>query len=121
MGGVDAVSRINHGVDVLPSQWPSPPTNPTSYSVGSAQQQVMSTSFDVAVVASHCTAAWVPYTSGDPLPEGSVIGGSFSNGTLLYVAKLQRPGYYNPEAELAFTEQDGVHDVHTVMELLIIM
>ena len=57
-----------------------------------------------------CTATWIPYTPGDPLPSGTVVGGYLGDpcyGTPvirgLVANNTYRCGYYNAETRLGYT------------------
>ena len=76
-----------------------------------------------------CTVTWVPFTGGDPLPEGTVEGGFLVvDGTIqhLYIASVMPAsytcavyGYYNPSTGLGYAEYMGAH-IFTSMNLMIV-
>ena len=52
----------------------------------------------------NCTWSWFPYTSGEELPVGPVIGGYLASGSPVYVAKM----YYGEHRIPAFGYYSGV-------------
>ena len=75
-------------------------------------------------VGDHCSVAWVPYTAGDPVMAGAVLGSTLSDGTPLYVVNLQvgedAYGYYRPDVELGYAGRHG-EQTRRDMEMLIIV
>ena len=72
-----------------------------------------------------CPLFWVPYTGGDPLPSGAVVGGYIADVTPTYVARKQYStnlacGYYNTECEMIHYESSGARTSST-MELLVLL
>ena len=78
-------------------------------------------------IADDCTAFWIPYTAGDPLPEKAVTGGRMASGDAAYVVKFDVvynskavivSGYYTEEAGYAVTTYFGLRSSSTMMMLL---
>ena len=81
-------------------------------------------------VGEHCSMALVPYTAGDPLANGAVLGSTLSDGTPLYVVNLQLDvnrgengwafGYYRPDEEAGYAGLHGMK-TRTDMNMLIVV
>ena len=75
-------------------------------------------------VGDYCSVAWVPYTAGDPVMTGAVLGSTLPDGTPLYVVNLQVGedafGYYRPDLELGYAGRFG-EQIKTDMEMLIVV
>ena len=74
-----------------------------------------------------CTWSWLPYTSGEVVPVGAVIGGHLASGSLIYVAKMYHDGgrllsfgYYSSENVMGSYEYGGAHRT-TTMDILVIL
>ena len=76
-----------------------------------------------------CVVTWVPFTAGDPVPDGAVEGGYLDNDGViqnLYITSVLKTqhncivfGYYNPATELGYAEDFDVF-TYTDMNLLIL-
>ena len=71
------------------------------------------------------TVPWMPYTAGEPLPFGAVIGGRLPDGSATYVAKVIHNSdvvfsYYNSRSALAFYEYYGPQTA-TSMDILVLL
>ena len=73
-----------------------------------------------------CSASWVRYVPGDPIPTGAVVGGyvgdpSFETYIISGVANdgRKRCGYYNPETKLGYITA-VVAEVTTDMDILVL-
>ena len=72
-----------------------------------------------------CPSFWVPYTGGDQLPSGAVVGGYLMDGTATYVARKHHVtdvaiGYYNTESEIIYFGSAGARTSRT-MEILVLI
>ena len=80
---------------------------------------------EVLTTVSGCPLFWVPYTGGDPLPSGAVVGGYLTNGKATYVARKHYStdvagGYYNTESELVYFASGAARTSGT-MEVLVLI
>ena len=80
---------------------------------------------EVLTTISSCPLFWVPYTGGNPLPKGVVVGGYLANGKATYVARVQYStdlacGYCNLDTEMAYYESRGARTSST-MEILVLI
>ena len=72
-----------------------------------------------------CPLFWVPYTGGDPLPSGAVVGGYLTDGTATYVARTYflsdvPNGYHNTETEKIYYASEGAK-ISSTMEILVLI
>ena len=74
-----------------------------------------------------CRVIWVPYTGGDTLPTGAIVGGYLARngGTNLYIIRarinnLNLFGYYNPMEALGYVAHENVYSL-TSMEMLVLV
>ena len=63
-------------------------------------------------VASSCSVVWRDYTAGNPVPKRAVVGGTWTDGTPLYIVadyiKLRWiVGYYHPSIQRSFFMRTG--------------
>ena len=82
---------------------------------------------EVLTIDEVCTCTWLPYTSGEVLPTGAVIGGNLVSGSPLYVAKMYNNGlgisafgYYSTESSMGYYELLGARATST-MDILVIL
>ena len=82
---------------------------------------------EVLTVDDACTWIWLPYTSGEALPVGAVIGGHLGSGSPIYVAKMVDHqygklaiGYYSTEIDLGNYELHGAKTT-TTMDILVML
>ena len=80
-------------------------------------------------IADDCTAFWVPYRAGDPLPARAVTGGLMASGEVGYAVKFDIlhnsetvtiSGYYTEGASHAISAYYGFRDSNTMMMLVIL-
>ena len=67
--------------------------------------------------------SWVPFTAGDPIPQGAVVGGIWSQTIALFVMKIQVDfhvvsGYYRADMKKAFVLGNSFINP-TTMEILV--
>ena len=62
-------------------------------------------------VATGCTAKWSTFTIGDPIPKGAVAGGSWTDGSLMYIVaapyRYWKTGYYMMSSGKPFIMNHG--------------
>ena len=80
---------------------------------------------EVLTTIAGCPLFWVPYTGGNPLPSGVVVGGYLANGKATNVARVQYStdlavGYYNPDTEMAYYASRGAR-ISSTMEILVLI
>ena len=80
---------------------------------------------EVLTTIAGCPLFWVPYTGGDPLPNGAVVGGYLSDGAATYIARKHYStdiacGYYNTEMEKIYFAS-GAARTSSTMELLVLI
>ena len=80
-------------------------------------------------IADDCTAFWIPYTAGDPLPTRVVTGGHMVDGEVAYVIKFDIlhegapvtiSGYYTEGAPQAVSAYLGRRTSNTMTMLVIL-
>ena len=121
------VVRFEYAGEVLPAKV-AENTPTTSHSINSGGNTVSHNTWEYLSIRPNCSAAWMEYSLplSDPLPAGSIIGGHFSDGTPLYVARIwvesygrTVPGYFNPATQIATAECYGTQTSQTVEILTI--
>ena len=80
-------------------------------------------------IADGCTAFWISYTAGDPVPARAVTGGRMFSGEVAYVIKFDIlhggatviiSGYYTEGAPEAVSAYLGIRTSNTMMMLVIL-
>ena len=100
------------------------PGNGLAYSDGDVVGYIRD-GFEFLGIAPTCTASWVSYTAGAPLPNGGVVGGYLASGTETYVisAFLEdawHVGYYVTEDKLAHFEHYNAQTASSVRMLVLL-
>ena len=93
---------------------------------GNGQRASRSHPSEMLTIASECTAGWVNYTAGTPLPPSVIVAGRSYAGDNLYVAMLRNPpyiitGYYDVGAGMGYTSVDQTVYQYRKMDLLILL
>ena len=73
-----------------------------------------------------CTSLWVPYTAGDPLPKGAIIGGQTVDGDQVWIIRFSQQGvvisgYYTTGSPHAVAPHHGSCLLATAMDILVIV
>ena len=82
---------------------------------------------ELLYIADDCTAFWVPYTAGQPIPKKAVVGGHMTSGETLYVVKFDYisittiSGYYIEGALHAVSVYGAKARTSDVMMMLLIL
>ena len=70
---------------------------------------------------------WLAYTAGEPIPDGAVVGGFLPTkvDTTAYVIRAQvavddQFGYYYPDSNFGYVEDDGAVIKYTAMDIMVI-
>ena len=79
-------------------------------------------------ISSECTAGWVNYTAGTPLPPSAMVAGRSYAGNNLYVAMFTLPnpqpiitGYYNVGTGMGYTVVGQTVYKYRTVDLLILL
>ena len=82
---------------------------------------------EILIIPDGCKVMWVPYTAGDALFSGAIVGGYLARngGTDLYIIRarindLTLFGYYNPIEAMGYVAHVGVYSL-TSMEMLVLI
>ena len=120
------IGRATVGSERIPGRY-QPVNIGGFYSLNGQFLRFQAGNYELLIVSPKCTVTWMSYTSGsgNSLPDGSVIGGSY-NGDLLYVARIflnnvYVVGYYSARDDQV-QGADGIQGIVTspVMELLVV-
>ena len=121
-------ARIRHGSSMIVGKF----LEDRGYFFGNSEGQkisAVSTDDEIAILTidEACIWSWIPYTSGEVLPVGAVIGGHLASGSPTYVAIMYHGGgrhptfgYYSSENVMGSYEYSGVR-TSTTMDILVIL
>ena len=122
-------ARIKHGEALVVGKYAAYRSNPFIFANNQGQRIIAvlgsGNVIEVLTTIASCPLFWVPYTGGNLLPSGVVVGGYLANGKAIYVARVLYRGdlacgYYNLDTEMAYYESGGARTSST-MEILVLI